>query len=223
MADTNFAVNHPLAQKLWSKKLFQEVTGDGFFGKFMGESDSSLLQLKKETKKAAGDRITVGLRNLLTGAGIQGDSTLEGNEEALVTYSDNILIDQLRHAVRSNGRMSEQRVPWSVREECRSGMGDWWFERLETSMANQLTGNTAQTDTKYTGNQAVTGPSTGRFVVGGSEGTEASLSATTTHAVKLSDLDKCVAIAKVQSPRIRPIRVDGKNMYVAFLHPLTIH
>lgn len=223
MATTDYGVGHPLAQKLWARKLFHEAIGESYFGRFIGKSDSSLIQWKTETSKDAGDRITVGLRMLLTGAGIQGDSTLEGNEEALVTYSDNVFIDQLRHAVRSKGKMSEQRVPFSVREESEMGLKDWWIERLEVSMANQLTGYLDQSDTRYTGNQAAVEPSSGRIIVGGSQTTEASLSLTTTHAISLSDLDRAVARAKVVSPRIRPLRVDGKNMYVAFLHPYQIY
>lgn len=224
MADTNYPVGSPLAQKLWSAKLYHDVIGNSYFGKFIGTGQDSLFQLKNETKKDAGDRITIGLRQLLTGDGIQGDSTLEGNEEALVTYSDNVFIDQLRHAVRSNGKMSEQRVPFSVREEIRMGLEDWWTERLEVSAANQLVGNTGQADTKYTGNQATLAPS--RLVCGGGHSTEASLSATTTHAIKLSDLDRAVALAKEPTsagvPRIRPVRIDGKRFWVAFLHPYAI-
>lgn len=223
MATTAYGVNNPLAVKLWAKKLFHEVTGEGFMKAVVGEGTDSLVQLKTETQKDAGDRIRVGLRMLLTGAGIQGDATLEGNEESLTTYYDDPLIDQLRHAVRSSGKMSEQRVPFDVREEAMMGLKDWWKERLETSIANQLTGYTGQTDTRYTGNNATIAPSSGRIIVGGSETGEASLSATTTHAIKLSDLDKAVAIAKVQSPRIRPINVDGKMMYCAFLHPYQVY
>lgn len=226
MADTSYAVNHPLAQKLWSAKLFHDVIGNSYVGRFIGSTDSSLIQLKNETKKDAGDRIRIGLRTLLTGDGIQGDATLEGNEEALVTYTQDILINQLRHAVRSDGKMSEQRVPFSVREEIRMGLEDWWTERLEVSVANQLTGNTAQTDTKYTGNNSTVAPTSGRLVVGGGHSTEASLSATTTHAIRLSDLDRAVALAKEPStagqPRIRPITIDGKKYWVAFLHPWAI-
>ena len=226
MAATEFGVNHPLAQKLWAKKLFTEATGESFFGKFMGKGDTNLLQFKTETQKDSGDRIRVGLRMLLSGSGIQGDGTLEGNEEALTTYYDDPLINQLRHAVRSQGKMSEQRVPFSVREEMNSGLKDWWIERLETSLANQLTGYADQSDTRYTGNNAATEPSTTRIVVGGGHDTEASLSATTTHAIALSDLDRAVAKAKVPASgatRIRPLRIDGKSMYVAFLHPYQIY
>ena len=225
MAVTSYGVNHPLAQKLWAKKLFHDTIGNSFVGKFTGTSDSSAFQVKTELKKDRGDRITVGLRVLLTGSGVQGDNTLEGSEEALTTYSDNIFIDQLRHAVRSSGKMSEQRIPWEVREEARDGLTDWWTERLETSVANQLTGNTAQTDTKYTGNQATVAPS--RLIVAGGHTTEASLSATTTHAIALTDLDRACAQAKQPStagdPRIRPVKVDGKKMYLVFLHPYQIY
>lgn len=223
MATTAYGVNNALAVKLWAKKLFHEVTGEGFFKAVVGEGSDSLIQLRTETSKGAGDRVRVGLRMLLSGAGVQGDATLEGQEEALTTYTDDLLIDQLRHAARSSGKMSEQRVPFSVREECKMGLSDWWKERLETAAANQLTGNTGQADTRYTGNNATIAPSSGRLIVGGGETGEASLSATTTHAIKLADLDKCVAIAKVQTPRIRPIDVDGKKMYVAFLHPYQIY
>lgn len=223
MANTAYGVNHPLAQKLWAKQLFHDAIGATFAGKLMGESSDSIIQIKTETKKDAGDRITIGLRTLLSGAGIQGDATLEGNEEALSTFNDNVFIDQLRHAVRSAGEMSEQRVPWSVRDEAKSGLKDWWAERIDISLANQLAGNTGQSDTRFTGNQAAVAPTAGsRLLIGNSHTGEASLSATTTHAIKLADLDRAVALAKTTGAtrqRIRPAKVSGKEMYVCFLHP----
>jgi N4-gp56 family major capsid protein len=172
MATTDYGVNHPLARKAWARKLYHEVTGKGYYGRFIGASDNSLFQLKEDLKKDKGDQITFGLRGLPSGAGVQGDNTLEGNEEALVTYNDAVLVNQLRHAHRTGGKMSEQRVPFSVREEMRGSMEDWWFERLETSAANQLAGNSDQSDTRYTGNNAALAPSTAsgitRLIVGGS-------------------------------------------------------
>ena len=227
MADTSYGVNHPQAQKLFSKKLAHDVIGESYFGKFTGKGDSALIQVKTETQKDSGDKITFGLRSLLTGAGVAGDSTLEGSEEAMVNYSDSVTIDQLRHAVRSAGKMSEQRVPWSVREEARMGLKDWWIERLETVIANQLTGNTGEGDLRYVGHNATTAPTSGRLIVGGSETAETSLSATTTHAIKLADLDKAVAIAKTAvsggRQRIRPLKIAGKDHYVTFLHPDQIY
>lgn len=227
MADTNYGVNHPQAQKLFSKALFHDVIGESYTGKFMGKGDGSLIQIKSETQKDAGDKITFGLRALLSGDGVTEGATLEGAEEAMVNYPDSVLINQLRHAVRSAGEMSEQRVPWSVREEARMALKDWWIERMETVFANQLTGNTGVTDTKYTGFNSTTAPTSGRLIVGGSETAETSLSATTTHAIKLADLDKAVAIAKTAvaggRQRIRPVKIAGKDHYVCFLHPDQIY
>ena len=227
MADTSYPVGSPVAQKLWAKKLFHDAIGESFIGKFQGKGPDSLLQFKTETQKDAGDRIRVTLRTLLTGAGVQEDGTLETNEESLTTYTDDLLINQLRHAVRVEGKMSEQRVPFSVREEARAGLKDWWIERFETSLANQLTGHTGQADTRYTGNNATVAPTAStRILCGGGHDAEASLSATTTHAIALADLDRAVAKAKTTSgstQRIRPLKVDGKEMYVAFLHPLQVY
>ncbi len=227
MADTNYGVNHPQAQKLFSKALFHDVIGESYVGKFMGKADSSLLQIKSETQKDAGDKITFGLRALLSGAGVTEGATLENSEEAMVNYPDSVLINQLRHAVRSAGEMSEQRVPWSVREEARMALKDWWIERMETVAANQMTGNTAVSDGKYTGFNSTTAPTSGRLIIGNDHTAETSLSATTTHAIKLADLDKAVAIAKTAvsggRQRIRPVKIAGKDHYVCFLHPDQIY
>ena len=230
MATTFYGVNSSETVKLWARKLFHEAIGKTWVSKFMGTGSDSVVQILTDAKKDKGDRVRVILRSLLTGAGTQEDNTLEGNEEALTTYVDDVVINQLRHAVRSAGKMTEQRVPFSVREEARMGLTDWWRERLETSLANQMAGNADQTDTKYTGNNTAVAPSTGsatRLIVGTPAGvdshtTEASLSATTTHAIKLIDLDRAVAIAKVNTPRLRPVVVDGKKYFVGFLHPYAI-
>lgn len=230
MAVTLYGVNSSETVKLWARKVFHESIAKTWASKFMGTGSDSVIQVLTDAKKDSGDRVRVILRSLLTGDGVAGDDTLEGNEEALTTYVDDVLINQLRHAVRSAGKMSEQRVPFSVREEARMGMTDWWKERIETALANQLAGATGVTDTKYTGMNATVAPSTGsasRLIVGTPAGvashtTEASLSLTTTHAIKLIDLDRAIAVAKVQTPRIRPVIVDGKKYFVGFLHPYAI-
>lgn len=224
MATTAYGVNNPLAQKLWSKILFVEALKATWFSKFMGEDSSSLAQIKTDTQKSRGDRITVGLRMQLTGAGIQGDNTLEGNEEALTTYNDNVYIDQLRHAVRTAGNMSQQRVPFDVREEAKNGLVDWWAGRLDTSFFNQLCGNTAVSDTRYTGNQATLAATTAQLAIAGSAfGTpESSLSASTVQYLKFTDIDRAVALAKTLTPMIRPLKVNGEDKYVMFVHPQTV-
>lgn len=230
MATTSYPVGAQEAVKLWSRKLFHEALKATYAKKFMGNDSNALCQIATDTSKGPGDRVRITLRMLLTGAGIQGDSTLEGNEEALTTYTDNVFIDQLRHAVRSGGKMSEQRIPFSVREEARLGLQDWWADRIDTWFFNQLAGATLQSDTRYTGNQAATAPSTNNFYVanGTSISLQSSITETTTgsasasNTFKLTHIDELVRVAKTASPQIRPVRVGGDDMYVIFLHPYQV-
>ncbi len=220
MATTSYGVNDPLAIKLWSKKLAVEALKETYFGRFLGETSDSLIQIKTESTKGAGDKITVGLRMQLTGAGVVGDGTLEGNEEALVTYSDAVTLDQLRHAVRSSGRVSQQRVPFDLRQESLDGMKDWWADRLDTAFFNQVCGNTAQSDTRLTGNQAAVAPDASHQLWAGVAANDQSLG--TSDIFKLALIDKCVERAKTLTPAIRPLRDGGREYYVMFLHPYQV-
>jgi N4-gp56 family major capsid protein len=223
MANTQYGVNHPLAVKLWSRKLFQEALKQTWMSKFIGTDSNSVIQKLEDTQKGPGDRITQGLRVQLSGNGVSGDGTLEGNEEALTTYSDNVLIDQLRHAVRSSGKMSEQRIPFSVREEARMGLTDWWADRIDTALFNQLSGNTTQSDTKFTGSNATVAPSSGNIIYGDGQSTEANVISHSASAImSLKYIDYAVEKAKTMSPMIRPVKINGEDKYVLFLHPYQV-
>lgn len=233
MATTAYGTNNALAVKLWAKKLFVEALKMTRYEQFKGSVETdSLISLRTELQKNPGDKVTIGLRMQLTGTGIQGDSTLEGQEEALTTYSDSLIIDQLRHAVRSAGKMSEQRVAFDVRTEAKAGLRDWWSDRLDTALFNQLAGATTQQtqantvqstsiDNRYSGLQAAIAPSANNLMICSAvlDTTEASLSATTTFSLKLADIDRAVAKAKTLTPALRPLKIDGDDNYVLFLHP----
>lgn len=191
--------------------------------KFIGKDSNSLIQIHEEPSKGAGDKVTVGLRMQLSAGGVQGDGTLEGMEEALVTYSDSFVINQLRNAVKSGGKMSDQRVPFSVREQAMIGLSDWWSDRIDLCGLNQLCGNSAQTDTRYTGNNTVTAPSSNnRYYANGLSSDASVVSASASNVMDLNFIDYAVEIAKTNSPAIRPIKYMGNDYYVMFLHPYQV-
>jgi N4-gp56 family major capsid protein len=227
MADTDYQVNSPLAVKRWSEELMKEALKKCYFMKWMGTSSNSLIQIKTELNKGAGDRVTFGIRQQLAGAGVQGDGTLEGNEEALITYTQNLIIDQLRHATRSNGEMSEQRVTFNLREENRDALSDWWADRWESWIINQAAGLSTQADVRYTGMQAATAPDADHMVfpnlAAGTPATgEASLSATTTTRFSLAMIDKARERAALATNTFRPVMVDGEERFIAIIHPYQV-
>jgi N4-gp56 family major capsid protein len=193
----------------------------------MGESSNNMIQVFDDTSKGAGDKIVVPLRLQLSGRGVGETEALEGNEEALTTYNDAVFINDLAHAVRVKTRIDAQRVPFSVREEGRLGIQDWYSARIDDWVANQVAGYSDQSDALYTGNQSALEPlgngvaTTGkRWIYGDANAgtlTEASVSAAQTFT--LTVLDRCVNIAKTSSPLIRPVKVGSQSYYLCFLHP----
>ena len=229
MATTDFAVGHAQAVIRWSKQLMKEGLKRTQALKFIGKDSGSCIQLRNELDAQEGTSIKIGLRMQLAGDGILGDGTLEGQEEALVTYTDTVVVDQLRHAVRSLGRMSEQRVPFKVRDEALDGLADWWAARFDHSFFRQICGDnytSSADDYKYTGMNAATDyislsdtthvvfPSA---VVTQTEATVASESASA--VISLALVDSLVEQAKTITPVVRPIRIMGEDYWVLFVHP----
>ena len=219
MALTEFGVNHALAVKRWSTSLAVEAAKKTYFKKFIGSVITNLTDLQK----AAGDKITYGLRMKLRGAGVTGDSTLEGNEEALTYYSDAVLIDQLRHAVRSKGKMSEQRVPYSVRAHAREGLSTWWAERMDELLFVYLSGargvDTTLTlpvgFTSFAGN-SLSAPDASHIQYANGL---VKATITSSDVLTLSEIDKLVEKAETVDPMIQPIMVDGEKTWVLIVHP----
>lgn len=229
MAVTSYGTNDPYAVKLWSKKLAIEVLKNCWASRFMGSNSASIIQIKDDTQKGPGDKITYGLRMQLSGNGIIGDGTLEGSEESLTTYTDAIVIDQLRHAVRSAGRMTQQRIPYTIRDEALSGLRDWFTDRIDFWLFNQICGNpntntpggSIASDTRWTGLQATVTPDSNHIksmhtAAAGDE------NITSSDTFTLSIIDRAVEAARTLTPAIRPVKVGGRDFYVAFLHPYQV-
>jgi N4-gp56 family major capsid protein len=220
MAVTNFGENHPLAVKLWSRKTFTEALKQTSASKFMGDSQNSLIQVLPDTNKQSGDRIRFPLLKQLTGDGIGEDGTLEGNEEALSYLTDDILVNQVRHAVNTGGRMSKQRINPDVRENARMMLQDWYADRIDTAFFNQIAGNTAQTNTIFTGSNATVTFDTDHVVFPDSDTSEADVSSSSASSVmSLELIDFCVEKAQTLTTPIRPIKMGGEDYYVLFMHP----
>ena len=73
MATTTYGVNDSLTVKLWAKGLAREALKASEIAPLIGSGSNSVIQEKTETKKASGDRVTIGLRMQLTGDGVLGD------------------------------------------------------------------------------------------------------------------------------------------------------
>jgi N4-gp56 family major capsid protein len=116
--------------------------------------------------------------------------------------------------------MSEQRVTFSIRNESKMGLQDWYADHIDTAFFNQICGYTLETDTRNTGNQAPIAPDTTRriWATGTDDTTQAAGNEFT-----LRLIDVAVERASTLSPTIRPLTIGGEKKWVCFLHPYQVY
>ena len=201
-----------LRPELWRKQLFADVRDNLYMTRFIGNSEQSMIQELEDLKKEAGSNISFGLGMKLSGAGITGDSTLEGQEEAMTDYDEDVAIDQLRHAVRLTGKMDEKKNAYNMRVSAKNRLADWWAERIDQEILDKLCGKTTSTFSN-----TPTAAASSRSVFAGGQSSVGNVTAAMKMDTKV--LDAAKQTAKLASPMIRPIRVGGKEYYIVILHP----
>jgi N4-gp56 family major capsid protein len=214
MAKTSFSTNNALTKKAWEEKLFRVTQKETYFSKFMGSDTESMVYVKTNLEKEQGDKITFGIRQRLTGAGVTSGTQLEGNEESLTTNDYSLSLEQYRHAVRDNGAMSRKRAMFSIDEEAEMALKDWGVEKIDSLCFAAL--ETSPTITAYKTAAAT-------FLTTGTPATASAALHATDSKLTLNFISYLKTIAKTGKGRefnpLRPIKVKGRKYYVLLVHP----
>ena len=129
---TNFGKLTTEQKTIWSMDLWKQARNMSFVNQFLGNGPNAMVQHITELKQSEkGARAVITLLADLTGDGIAGDATLEGNEEAMQTFDQTIRIDQLRHANRHEGRMADQKSIVTFRSNSRDVLAYWLADRMD--------------------------------------------------------------------------------------------
>lgn len=129
---TNFAALTNEQKTVWSMDFWRQARNHAFVTRFMGKGENSVIQEVTELRKdERGARAVITLVADAEGDGVAGDNTLKGNEEALQSFDRTITLDQLRHAHKNKGRMSEQRSVVRFREQARDKLAYWCGDRID--------------------------------------------------------------------------------------------
>jgi N4-gp56 family major capsid protein len=132
MALTNFAALTAEQKKAWSMSFWHHARNNSFLNQFTGSGSNAMIQRVTElTKSKKGTKAVITLLADLLGDGVVGDNTLEGNEEALVSYETSILFDQIRHANRIQGRMADQKSIVNFRTASKDALAYWASDRID--------------------------------------------------------------------------------------------
>ena len=228
MADTTVATGLRVQQ--WDDEFFVEHIHDGRFKELMGTGSSSIIQVKEDLSKKAGDSLTYALVNRLTNAATTGTNVLEGNEEDMASRSLRVYVDKRRNAVRV-AEMEEQKSAIGLRSAARPVLMDW---ATEDTRDQYLTALGSLNGTAFLSRTATIGDAwlvdnLDRVVFGAGVGSGTDLSAdlsqldTTNDLFTAANLDRMILKAKTCSPKIRPMedKGNGKRYYVALANPHT--
>ena len=158
----------------------------------------------------------------IVGPGVLGDSPISGQEQAWTALQDTLLINQQRQAELLKGRMSQQRVPYSMRDSARTTLANWWKQTFNIGLMNQLGGNTAQTDVSYTGMNATIAPDSNHWIYAGTATSEATLTSAMPFSRQIIPRFVAKAQGELAFP-IKPVNIKGVEVAgVLFLHPLQV-
>ena len=228
MAQTTVATGLTVEQ--WDDKFFVEYIQNHPFKPYMGTDENSIFQIKEDLSKKKGDRINFALVNKLTGDGVTGSQTLEGNEEAMDSRSFEVAVNKRRNGVRV-AEIDEQFSAISLRQAGKSVLRTWADEkdidRIYTALYS--INGTAYASASEADKDAWLVDNADRVLFGASKSNASS----NDHSTSLANIDNTndklttaalslmKRIALSASPKIRPIRIEGMNkrFFVAFANP----
>jgi N4-gp56 family major capsid protein len=232
MAQTIIGVGDPSAVKRFSAMLFVDSAFEAYFSNRFerkGNDAAVPIQVLTDLEADAGDEIVFDLFAQLRNKPTYGDTRIKGKEEALKKYNDAVLIDQVRGAVSAGGRMTRKRVLHDLRLVSRKLEGDWWARLNDETTHSYLAGARGVNgdyinDTDWTGfaGNALQAPDTQHQMYGGAATSKATL--TSADIFDLALIDRIVAAAKTiggdatQTPRIRPLRINGEDHFIYLMH-----
>lgn len=203
-----------LRPELWRKQLMADVKDNVYMQRFIGSSEQSMIQELEDLKAQPGTNISVGLGMKLSGAGRTGDSTVEGSEEAMQDYDEDIAVDQLRNGVTMTGNMDEKKSAYDMRVSAKNRLADWLAERIDKEIIDKLCGKTSSTFAN-----TPTAADSSHVIFSGSAGAIGSIASTSGYKFSTKVLDAAKQNALLNTPMVRPLRIGGKEYFVAILHP----
>lgn len=231
MSQTVIPFGDAKAQKKWSGQLFIDTAKKSYFTrKFVGEGENNIIQRKTELDSDAGDRISYDLSVQLRGKPTSGDKRVKGKEENLKFFTDEVAIDQLRHAVSAGGKMSRKRTVHNLRQVAKDRLSDYWAQYIDEMHFIYLSGARGINedfleDTDYAGHASnpIQSPDTAHILFAGAATSKATLTATDvfdrTLIERAQTRARMMRATDPSTASMLPVTINGEPHFVALMSP----
>lgn len=225
----------PKAQKKWSGQLMIATTAKSYWDRrFIGESDEFCIQKLTDLESDAGDTITYDLSVQLRGKPTYGDNRMQGSEENLRFFSDQVIIDQIRKSVSAGGKMSRKRTAHNIRKIAKDRLSDYWSEFYDQMLFIYLSGARGINenfieDVAWTGHAGnpIQAPTADHILYGGDATSKATIDSAdkmTRDLVERAEV-KASMLAAVDpaNARLLPLTIEGEKRYVCIMSKFQEH
>lgn len=231
MAETRATVE--LNSTQWDSLFTVEYFQRNRFAPYMGTGANRVIQIKEQLQTLKGQTIRIPFVGQLTSDTVLGDAVLEGNEEEMGTYFDDIVVNARAKAV-VNSNWSNQLSSIDLREASREVLRDWTDRDLRDQIITALGAVGANGDIPYATATAAerntwNANNSDRVLYGAARSNYNATMATallnvdgTNDRLTRGALSIMKRLATTSNPKISPIRTEGddRRFYVAFAHPL---
>lgn len=230
MGQTVIRFGDPKAVKVWSGRLFNETDKQAYWKKFEGTDDNSIIQRKTDIESAAGDRISFDLSVKLRGKPTSGDQRVKGKEEQLKFFTDEVIIDQLRHAVSAGGRMTRKRTEHDLRTIAKDRLSEYWAKYIDELKFIYLSGSRGinedfYEDLDYAGHAGnpLRQPDSSHLLFGGSSTSKATLTAndkmTRDLVERAANKARMMQARDPKTSSLVPVSVGSGKHYILLMSP----
>jgi N4-gp56 family major capsid protein len=224
MADMNVTAARPLlTATIWDSEFFTEYVRKSQFSRYFGTKMESMIQIKEDLTAKKGDSIVFPAVRRLVGAGVTGNTVLEGNEEVLNARSMKLSVGVIRHAVAVSD-WDDQKSVIELRDAAREALMTWELEKMRNDIISSLGSITADGSVQLTYGAATAGQRNthltnnadrtlfGALVANGVSNVFATALLTldnTADKFSTGMISMAKRRAKAANPRLRPITVNG--------------
>lgn len=231
MAETQILTSHDITAEQFDSQAFVEYLDQLKLKPYMGMSTEAMIHVNESLSKSPGDAVTFNLAAQLDGAGVQGESDMEGNEESLVFYGQRVTLEEWKNAVRLAGQLTEQRSPFEIKSVAKPNLTAWMAHLVEQQAFDAMASinGTRYQDASESAKDSFLASNSDRFLFGAAVSNNASNDHSaallnvdgTTDVLTTAMISLMKRLAQLGDPKIRPIRTEnGQEIYVLFAHPL---
>jgi N4-gp56 family major capsid protein len=236
MADMNVTpARTGLTPIQWQEEFWVEYLRDNQFTPYFGSDMDSMIQLQTDLTRKPGDSVVFPTVRALVGAGVTGNTVLEGNEEILNARSLKVPVGVIRHAIAVSD-WDRQKSVIDLLQAGRTNLKNWASNKLRADIIVSLGAITADGDVQISYGSASAAQrntwltnNADRVLFGASKANAVSNVYATALTTIDNTADKLTAaqltlakrLARTASPRIRPIRINNdEEWFVVFVPSL---